>query len=100
MATAEQTIIRRDKGDGNTHPVSRDFAIERLAGCYTDPVLALASATESAPAQTPFAVYWPEAVTGKTAGEQIAHAMWLFNGGTIGERELAATIDSALRSYR
>ncbi len=40
------------------------------------------------------------ATDGKTAGEQIAHAMWLFNGGTIGERELAATIDTALRSYR
>lgn len=35
-----------------------------------------------------------------TPGEQIAHAMWLFNGGTIGERELAATIDTALKVYR
>lgn len=36
----------------------------------------------------------------KTPGEQIAHAMRLFNGGTIGERELAAAIDAALRPYR
>lgn len=35
-----------------------------------------------------------------TAGEQIACAVRMFNGGTIGERELAATIDAALKVYR
>lgn len=61
MATADQTIMRRSKDDGHTHPVSRESALERLGGCYADPAIALDDATEQAPAQTPFAVYWPVA---------------------------------------
>jgi hypothetical protein len=55
---AVPTVMRRDKNDGATHPVSREFAIERLAGYFLDEEFALDSATESNPAQTPFAAYW------------------------------------------
>ena len=59
MAGTKPTIMRRSKDDGTTHLVSREFALERLDGCYDHPVTALDSATEQSPAQTPFAVYWP-----------------------------------------
>lgn len=61
MSHTAEPIMRRDKESGTTYPVSRECAIERLSGHYANPASVLDDATEDAPAQTTFALYWPAA---------------------------------------
>lgn len=102
MATTGQTIVRTDKDSGARSTVTRAKALELLAANHgvADVAPLLDAATESHPAETPFALYWPVATAERTAGEAIANAVSSFHLGLVTQAELAKSIDDALKAYR
>jgi hypothetical protein len=56
----DKTIIRRDRRSGRVTKIDRSTALEKLRGWYLDWHTVLNEATETTPASTAFADYWPE----------------------------------------